>query len=202
MDFLEIEHKFLVHDVFGEAFDDSIFLNKIIALSPNGRSDVQVCDTYFIRADDTSGVYRHRFDSEIQQLTYKSLIPGNNEIRKEINLDLGHHSGNQVDIARAFLKSISQIEEAKLEKHVQAFYFPHAEVVYYEASNGKKKIKCIEVEAIDCQSIQEAKETLAYFESQLGLDAKRRCFDSLFELLVLEILPVDMQAKFKDLRSS
>ena len=96
MQYLEIEHKFLVDDSFNFlSFDE-----KLKALNPEVVKQVDVVDTYFVVESLKDHVYRHRFDREIQQLTIKSCSK-DPAVRKEVNLSFDGE--NQIDSVRNFL---------------------------------------------------------------------------------------------------
>ncbi|SME90311.1 CYTH domain-containing protein [Pseudobacteriovorax antillogorgiicola] len=180
IEFVEIEHKFLLED----DFDQQPFLQMVERLEPSGRSQVRVSDRYYLCESNPSHIYRHRLDQEIQHLTLKGLGK-DSETRIEVNLDLGLHRGDQGDRVAAFLKPLGIQWSGVIEKDVWAYYFKNCEVVYYEAHFKEKSVRCIEIEATNCQTLDEAKATIANFEKKLGLNPTNRCGESLFHLLLL-----------------
>ena len=178
--FLEVEHKYVVND----GFNPSEFLDKVLALNPKGQSIVSVQDTYYLVKATEDHIFRHRVDEEIQHLTVKSLTK-DPDVRKEVNLDLGLHCGDQGQDVAAFLEPLGIKWQGVIAKKVWAYYFDEVEVVYYEANHGSKAVRCIEIEGKSQDSLEKAKEQIASFESRLGLDPKDRAKESLFHLLLL-----------------
>ncbi len=190
--FLEIEHKFLVD----QDFDPSAFFRKVREFGPESDYETSVEDTYYLVRRLPNYVFRHRCDKFIQQLTLKSLA-GDNEARTEVNLDLGHHKGNQGIAAKAFLEPLGILWSGILLKNVQVFYFPDAEVVYYEARFQDRLQKCIEVEVRKPPSMAHAKGVLSSWESALSLDSNRRSRLSILELLVLPSLTAEIRGQLQ-----
>lgn len=188
-DYLEIEHKFIVD----ASQDPAIFHERIKGLSYQRYSQVEVADTYFLVEKNPGYIYRHRYDSELQQLTVKSLTD-DPEVRLEVNLDLGHHCGSQRLSVEAFLKPLGIVWRGTLAKEVYAYYFADCEVVYYKAHYQNKLVACIEIEARKAKSIEEAKQVLARYEQSLDLDPALRSDQSLFHLLLKPHIPTDVLA--------
>ncbi len=179
LEFLEIEHKFLV----SETFDRKNFFKKIAKLHPRQSFDVEVMDTYFILPKLSQCVFRHRKDRTMEQLTVKSK-DGGNEIRTEINLNL-LKSLDQTKNVRTFLKFLDPaIKSLSINKKVEVREFSDCEIVFYEASNHVRKLYCVEFEAKDFTSAEEALEILKKYEKVTGFSEFARCNESLFEMLV------------------
>ena len=181
IEFLEIEHKFVMPD----SFDPSGFLSKVRELGPHGESNVLVTDTYYLCQANPGHIYRHRLDEEIQHLTLKSLTD-DPDTRLEVNLDLGHHKGDQGRRVAAFLEPLGIQWSGMIEKEVHAYYFPKFEIVYYLANYRDRSVKCIEIEATSYQSIEEGKNILLEVEKQLEMNSDERSKESLFHLLLLD----------------
>jgi hypothetical protein len=120
-------------------------------------------------------------------------------VRLEVNLDLDPSRGNQIERIRAFLAPLGLLWQGTLRKDVQAFYFPNAEVVYYEARYEGRLVRCIEIEARQAPSIEGAQKILGIWEASLGLDPVRRSHASLLDLLVVPSLPALLQEKVRRL---
>tara|TARA_B110000503_G_scaffold130354_1_gene203660 strand:- start:1780 stop:2340 length:561 start_codon:yes stop_codon:yes gene_type:complete len=176
--FLEIEHKFVVDSTFNL---DS-FVAGVRALAPLVEKQVQVRDTYFLPSQQPDFIYRHRMDEEIQQLTVKSRGKGN-EVRTEINLDLGALP-SQEDAVNAWMQLIGASQGHVIEKTIWVFEFPDCEVVHYQARSGERSVVCVEFEAVGAISTEAALATLLKYESQLGFDGEARTRMNLFDLLV------------------
>ena len=183
MQYLEIEHKFIVED----DFNFSLFDEKLKSMTPDKTKHVNVVDTYFVLDTVKNHVYRHRFDEEIQQLTIKSCSK-DPAVRKEVNLSF--EGDNQINSVRNFLDASKISFEGAIEKSVYVYDFPDAEVVYYEATHDSKKVCCIEIEAKKASSIEKAKATIECYEQKIGLDSSKRAKLTLFDLLLKEKLPV------------
>jgi adenylate cyclase class IV len=179
IEFLEIEHKFVV----GPAFDLELFVASVRRLQPKHEKQVEVSDTYFLPLQSSNFIYRHRIDEEIQQLTVKSRGNGN-EVRSEINLNLGAVP-SQKGAVDAWMSLIGASEGYSIKKSIWVFEFPDCEVVHYTASYAGHSVSCVEFEAVGAQSEEAALETLTKYESQVGFDSKTRTDINLFDLLVL-----------------
>lgn len=194
--FLEIEHKFVV----GPGYDPQPLLEALRQFTPEKIIQTEVQDTYFLVELAPQLIYRHRLDHMLQQLTVKNLA-GNPEVRLEVNLDLNLKSGNQMEAVQAFLAPLNILWQGTIHKTVEAFYFADAELVFYEARFGSRIICCIEVEARQANSIEEAQAVLARWERKIGLDAEQRSLASLLELLVAPFLPDELQNRILAARS-
>ncbi|MEQ1760794.1 MAG: hypothetical protein ABL986_21000 [Vicinamibacterales bacterium] len=180
MRFKEIEHKFVVN----ERFDLGAFGRTLEPLAPTRRTSVRVQDRYFLTEDGRARQYviRHRFDSEIHQLTLKALA-ADPEVRDEITLDLGHHAGDQMAQVDAFVGRMGLRWKGTLQKNLHVWYFPDCEVVHYVASSGPRTVQCVEFEATVKTSVPEALAILARYEQATGFDEETRSMDSLVDLL-------------------
>jgi adenylate cyclase class IV len=194
LQFLEIEHKFVI----AADLDVKDLLHDLRQRNPEKFIQTDVQDTYFLVENPPHTVYRHRIDSYLQQLTVKSLGT-DTEVRLEVNLDLDPAKGNQIEGIRAFLAPLGVLWQGTLRKEVQAFYFPDAEVVYYQAQYLDRMIRCFEIEARKAPSIEGAQKILADWEKSLGFDPAKRSHASLLELLVIPTLPDALQEKVRSL---
>ncbi|MFW7378213.1 MAG: hypothetical protein ACOH5I_05370 [Oligoflexus sp.] len=190
--FLEIEHKYIIPD----SWDFSAFLKRLQGLDLQSSSEVQVSDTYFVTQACPGYIYRHRYDIELQHLTVKSLT-GDPEVRLEVNLDLGHHKGNQKDAIHAFLTPLNILWSGTLAKKVRAFYFKNCEVVYYEAEFQQQSVTCVEIEAKNSNNVSQAKQILRQYAESLNLDVRYRSDKTLFELLLAPNMPQELAKHFK-----
>ena len=182
LQFLEIEHKFLV----SEDFNFYAFDSKLKSLKPNLYKHVDVVDTYFVLESTKGHVYRHRCDEEIQQLSLKS-ISKDPAVRKEVNLNLSGSS--QLSSVRGFLEAGNILFEGSINKSVFVYEFSDVEIVFYRASHKNKIVRCIEIEAKNPDSIESAKAIIESYEQKIGLDSKQREKSSLFDLLLADQLP-------------
>jgi adenylate cyclase class IV len=174
---VEIEHKFLLND----SFDHDRWGASCQALDPENEKQLRVTDTYYVPTQEDNWIYRHRYDSEIQQLTVKSR-GGDTEVRTEINLDLA--GSNQASKVAAFLATLSIQEKHVVVKQIHVFDFPDCEIVHYVASCGSRSISCVEFEAVGAHTVQDALAVLERYELALGFDASKRSKVNLFDLLV------------------
>ena len=115
---------------------------------PPGRGRSASAIGYFLTADGLARrvLFRHRYDAELHHLTVKG-VGADTEMRVEVNLDLGHHRGNQDAQVDAFLDQLGVIWRGTLHKTLEAWYFPDCEVVYYEALASSGSVRCVEFEA-------------------------------------------------------
>lgn len=178
--FKEIEHKFIVSD----QFDLARFRQAVTALGPTRTSTVNVLDRYFLTEGGSARRFliRHRYDAELHHLTIKSL-EADNEVRVEVNLDLGHHAGSQAAQVDAFIGHLGVIWRGELQKALEVWYFPDCEVVYYEAATSSRSVRCVEFEATRKDSLPEARATLERFERATGFDGACRTRESLPRIL-------------------
>ena len=180
MRFTEIEHKF----VLDESFDRAAFRRAVEALEPRRQTSLRVCDRYFLTDAGRARHYivRHRFDSELHQLTIKSLA-SDPEVRDEISLDLGHHAGDQAAAVDAFVDRMGVTWSGVLQKDLDVWQFPDCEVVHYVAAGGDRTVRCVEFEAVGQASIPEALAVIARYERATGFDPAARSRQSLVDLL-------------------
>jgi len=184
LQFMEIEHKFIVE----EDFNLSTFRTKIEQLNPIRTSSIRVSDRYFLTGigQQEKFLLRHRYDPELHQLTLKTL-ERDTEIRSEINLDLGHHAGAQEDAVDAFLAKLGVRWSGTLHKDIEAWYFPDIEIVHYRAETDTRTVRCVEFEATNKSSIGAALGTLKRYELKTGFAAHARSSLSLPQILFPEI---------------
>ena len=182
--FKEIEHKFVVD----AQFDLDGFGSTLQTLGPTRTTSVRVLDTYYLISGSRAGqfVIRHRYDSELHHLTLKTLET-DTEVRDEINIDLGHHAGDQRAQVQAFLGRLGVEWTGALQKDLKVWYFPDVEVVYYRASTDSRAIHCVEFEATRKRSLSEALETLRRYEQATGFRDATRSQRSLLQLLFPEV---------------
>jgi len=182
--FKEIEHKFVVDD----AFDLDGFGASLQALGPMRTTSLRVLDTYYLIAGSRARrfVIRHRYDEELHHLTLKTLEP-DTEVRREINIDLGHHAGDQRAQVGAFLEQLSVEWSGSLQKDLMVWYFPDVEVVHYQASTDSHTIYCVEFEATRKPSLEAALEAIHHYEQATGFDTAARSRRSLLQMLFPEV---------------
>lgn len=178
--FQEVEHKFLVD----ERFDLARFRERLAALEPTRTGAVRVRDRYFLTDGGLARrvLFRHRYDAELHHLTVKT-VGEDTEVRVEVNLDLGHHRGNQDAQVDAFLDQLGILWRGTLHKTLEAWYFPDCEVVYYEAVAPSSSVRCVEFEATRASSLDAALATLARFARATGFESATRSRLSLPQLL-------------------
>ena len=178
----EIEHKFLV----AEDFDRATFRRTLEAMGPGRRVALVVRDTYFLLDGDRPLVYRHRYDEELQELTVKSL--GNDAaVRLEVNLDLGHHRGDQLATTRAFLEAHGIAWQDTVHKDIEVFHFDDCEVVYYRAWTAERTLYCVEFEAVHKPSLDEAFAVLDRYQRATGFESLAREPRSLPQLIFPQV---------------
>jgi hypothetical protein len=182
--FHEIEHKFVV----GDDFDLEAFAAKLEALRPTRKTSIRVRDTYYLLDTEASPrfVIRHRYDEELHHLTLKT-VEADTQVRREINLDLGHHAGDQRAQVEAFLGLLGVAWSGSLEKDLRVWYFADAEVVHYRATTGERAVSCVEFEATRKPSLPEALEVLERYERATGFDRDTRSHRSLVQILFPEV---------------
>jgi hypothetical protein len=185
MRFTEIEHKFVLE----ANFDLAAFRRALEALGPARVDALQVCDRYFLTGDGRARNYilRHRFDRELHQLTIKSL-DSDPAVRDEINLDLGHHKGDQAAEVDAFVRRMGVAWAGELQKTLDVWYFADCEVVHYVATSGGRTVRCVEFEAIHQPSIADALSVIDRYERATGFDSAARSRQSLVDLLFPDVL--------------
>jgi len=182
--FKEIEHKFIVD----EQFDLEGFRRQLAAIGPAETNAITVRDRFFL----TEGglvrriLFRHRFDDELHHLTVKS-IESDPEVRIEVNIDLGHHQGNQDAQVDAFIDQLGVVWRGTLHKALEVWYFPGCEIVYYEAFTDSRTVRCVEFEATEKGSLDEALAIVARYERATGFEGATRSLLSLPQLLFPEL---------------
>ena len=184
LEFQEIEHKFVV----GADFDLDSFTASLEALGPARKTAIRVTDTYYLLSAGRTGsfVIRHRYDEELHHLTLKTL-EADTEVRREINLDLGHHAGDQQARVDAFLEHFGIEWRGSLEKDLKVWYFADAEIVHYRATTDARAVHCVEFEATRKPSLAEALATVRRYESATGFDEADRSHLPLVEILFPEL---------------
>ena len=182
--FTEIEHKFIV----GDDFDRSRFRAAVERLHPMRSSALRVRDRYFLTEAGRRGrfVLRHRHDPELHHLTLKSLAR-DTEVRSEVNLDLGHHAGDQASAVDAFVERLGVIWSGALDKDLTVWYFPDVEVAHYRATTGARAVECVEFEATRKQSLAAALRAVERFERATGFGGASRSRRSLPQILFPEV---------------
>jgi adenylate cyclase class IV len=183
--FKEIEHKYIVD----EQFDVAAFREALAAMNPLRTHSIDVRDRYYLTdgARQRRVVIRHRYDAELHHLTVKTFAP-DTEIRLEVNLDLGHHRGDQDAQVDAFVDQLGVQWSGTIHKNVEIWDFPDCEVVCYQASNDSSSVRCVEFEATRKLSVDGALAILLKYERATGFDAANRTRLSLLELLFPEAL--------------
>lgn len=182
--FTEIEHKFVVD----EGFDLLAFGTTLDGMSPTRRTSVKVRDRYFLTTGGRSERFliRHRFDDELHHLTLKTLEE-DPEVRGEINLDLGHHAGDQAAAVDAFLERLGVEWRGTLHKDLDVWYFPGVEVVHYRATTDDRALRCVEFEATQKDSLEAARAAVERYEWATGFNDKPRERLSLPQLLFPDV---------------
>ena len=182
--FTEIEHKFLVD----ESFDVATFDRTLREFGPTRTTSLQVRDRYYLTAaGQTAGfLIRHRFDPELHHLTLKS-VESEPEVRAEINLDLGHHAGDQQAAVDAFLDRLDVRWRGALQKDLRVWKLPDIEVVHYRATTETRTVHCVEFEATRKSSLSDALAIVHRYERATGFEARDRCHLSLPQILFPEI---------------
>ena len=178
--FKEIEHKFIVDD----QFDLPRFRQLVSALGPTRSGVIRARDRYFLTEGGSARRFlmRHRYDAELHHLTIKAL-EADTEVRVEVNLDLGHHAGNQDAQVDAFMDRLGVLWSGTLHKNLEVWYFADCEVVYYEASTSSRAVRCVEFEATRKESMATALETVERFERATGFAGASRSRLSLPQIL-------------------
>ncbi len=183
--FKEIEHKFVV----GEGFDLAEFRTCMRSLNPHKTTILTVRDIYYWSQLHPRVIYRHRWDPELQHLSVKSLEK-DTEVRVEVNIDLGQHRGNQQATVEAFIDTLGISWRGDILKDIEVYHFPECEVVYYRGTAGDATVACVEFEALQQDSIDDALEVLRRYEESAGFTGRQRTPKTLVELLFSD-LPFD-----------
>jgi hypothetical protein len=182
--FKEIEHKFILD----ERTEVQRLRDILASLSPVRTSALRVRDRYFL-TDAKPGqriVFRHRFDDELQHLTVKT-IEIDAELRLEVNLDLGHHAGDQSAQVESFLAPLGVRWTGTLFKDLEVWEFPDCEVVYYHAFTDARSVRCVEFEATRKDSLPAALAIVERYERATGFDPAARSRRSLAQILFPEM---------------
>ena len=186
MSFREIEVKLVVE----ETFDVDVFRRKVSELGPERTATVSVRDVYYLLSGVPGHVYRHRFDEELQQLTVKS-VEADAFDRLEVNLDLGHHRGDQGAAVEAFLGTLGPRWRGEIGKEIEVFYFPDCEIVYYQARTVaramERTVRCVEFEARGATDAEAGRAILEPYLERVGFDASVRERRSLLQLMYPEL---------------
>jgi hypothetical protein len=182
--FKEIEHKYLV----GDDFDLERFCDALATLGPTRTNSIRVSDRYYLTEGglERRFMIRHRFDAELHHLTIKALA-ADTEVRDEVNLDLGHHAGDQAAQVDAFVAHLGVQWSGTVHKDVDVWYFPDCEVVHYVASADGRSVRCVEFEAALGSSLADALTTIERFERATGCHGRVRSRSSLPQLLFPEL---------------
>lgn len=187
LQFTEIEHKFIID----EQFDLTGFREALGRLQPTRTTSLRVQDRYYLTDGSRNGrfVIRHRFDAALHHLTLKT-IETDTEIRSEINLDLGHHAGDQHEAVEAFLDHLGVQWSGTLHKDLEVWHFPDIEVVHYRASTEARSVRCVEFEATRKSSLAGALAIVQRYERATGFADRRRSRLSLLQTLFPEVSAV------------
>lgn len=177
--FQEVEYKYLVD----ETFDRKSLDLALKSLKPTEVYQVQVTDTYFYFPDRPNFVYRHRSDDRSQDFCVKSLEK-DPVVRTEINMKMTIDKGSQLSSVVALLQTLGPFQQGSLDKDVSVYIFEDCEVVYYEASTDKRRLCCVELEAVGAESLQDAFNVLNSYVDKLNLSGLSREQQSLFEMLI------------------
>ncbi len=182
--FTEIEHKFLLDD----RFDLDRFRAALAGLGPTSTTSLRVRDRYCLTDAGRSGRFliRHRFDPELHHLTLKSL-EADTESRVEINLDLGHHAGDQQQAVDAFLDRLGVQWRGTVHKDLDIWHFPDIEVVHYRAWTETRTVRCVEFEATRKRSLAAALAIVNRYEQATGFQGRERSRLSLPQILFPEL---------------
>ena len=182
--FMEIEHKFIVD----EQFDLTHFRDALGRLNPTRTSSIRVRERYYLTDGGRRGrfVLRHRYDAELHHLTLKTL-EDDTEVRSEINLDLGHHTGDQHDAVDAFLDRLGVQWSGTLHKDLDVWQFTDIEVVHYRASTNARSVRCVEFEATRKASFAGALAIVERYERATGFADRHRSRQSLLQILFPEV---------------
>jgi len=178
--FSEVEHKYIVDD----GFDLPRFHETVQALGPIRTASLRVQDRYYLTEAGRKRrvVIRHRYDAELHHLTVKSLH-ADTEVRVEVNLDLGHHAGDQQAQVDAFVSQLGIVWSGRIEKALEVWDFPDCEVVYYHASTGGRSVRCVEFEAVRKSSLPDALALVEKYERATGFNGVHRSRQPLLEIL-------------------
>jgi len=182
--FKEIEHKYIVD----EGFDVQRFRDRVAMLGPTRTGSIRVRDRYYLTEAGRARrfVIRHRYDAELHHLTVKT-VGTDTEVRVEVNLDLGHHAGDQQAQVEAFMAQLGVAWSGTLHKDLEVWDFPDCEVVYYHASTADRSVRCIEFEATRKGSLTGALATVEKYERATGFDGAHRSRRPLLAILFPDV---------------
>lgn len=180
---IEVEHKYVV----GPTFDAGKLRNRLRGLNCLKDFSVSVRDDYYWSSKFPTSILRHRFDEQLQQLTLKTRGLAA-DARTEVNLGLDHNGGDQRDGVGAFLGNLTDFQRVTIQKSVTIFLFRDCEICFYAAKCGRKKIRCVEFEAIRKTTLKAARDTIKKYEDAAGFGREKREGRSLFEMLVVPAL--------------
>jgi hypothetical protein len=183
--FNEVEHKYIVD----ERFDVQRFRGVVATLCPTRMASIRVRDRYYLTEASRARrfVIRHRYDGELQHLTVKTL-DADTEVRVEVNLDLGHHAGDQHAQVDAFLSQLGVEWSGTLHKELEVWDFADCEVVYYQASSARRSVACVEFEATRKDSLTAALAIVEKYERATGFDRAQRSHRPLLEIMFPEVV--------------
>ena len=183
--FKEIEHKYVVD----ERFDERRFRGAVAALGPIRSFAIRVRDRYFLTEAGRRRRFliRHRYDEKLHHLTVKTL-DADTEVRVEVNLDLGHHAGDQQAQVDAFVGQLGIAWAGTIHKDLDVWDFPDCEVVYYQASTDKRSVRCVEFEATRKESLAGALAIVERYERATGFDRADRTRRPLVEIMFPDIM--------------
>ena len=178
LQFKEIEHKFVVD----ADFDLGAFRGALAALAPLRHTTLRVRDRYFVtEAGRARGfVIRHRHDSELHELTVKS-VAADAEVRDEVNVAL--RPVDQDAQVEAFVAAQGLVWQGELWKDLEVWHFADCEVVHYAATTPDVVLHCVEFEAIHQASLGDALAVVARFEAATGFAGRSRTQTSLLGLM-------------------
>ena len=181
----EIEHKFVVDDLF----DLARFRAAVELLRPTRTFALRVRDRYFLTGHGRSHRYviRHRYDDQLHHLTIKT-IEADPEVRTEINLDLGQHAGDQAATVDAFVNRLGVTWSGAIVKDIEVWEFPTCEIVHYVARAEDRRVTCVEFEAVRAANVEEALSVLGSYERATGFGEADRSLRTLVDLLFPGVL--------------
>jgi hypothetical protein len=176
--FTEIEHKY----VLDATFDAEAFRRAVTALGPTRHSALRVRDRYFLtEAGARQGfILRHRHDRELHELTLKTF-GADAQVRGEVNVAL--KPVDQDSVVDAFADAQGVVWRGDLWKTLDVWYFADCEVVYYVAEAERRRVRCVEFEAIGAATLEDALQTVARYEHATGFAGATRTPASLVELM-------------------
>lgn len=185
----EIEFKYLATNVKVSEFKD--FCEK---RDPKKFVIISGFDHFYSKAEDSSSFYRHRVNTNENQLTFKRKTTNeNNFIREEHNIDL------PLNVSEEKIKSLCAVNGYKYNtsifKNCFIYNYDYYTLVYYicydlELNELSRFIEIEMREDHDWSSEQEAFNSMAILEktcSVLGISSKLRLNKSLYEMFRKEL---------------